>query len=657
MRVRTPLPADTLLLEQLSVMESVSKPFEITLQMLSSDATINPKGVLGKDVTVSIDLADGEERYFHGLVRRFVQRGRAGGFVAYEATVVPTMWFLSLSTNCRIFQAKSVPEIVKAVLDDSKITDYRLSLVGSYPKREYCVQYRESDFDFISRLLEEEGIFYFFEHTKTKHTLVLADSTSAVKPGPVSKLAMSVVESGDTWGEYIDELEIGSGVASGKVTLVDYVDTETKRLQTEVGTKSGAGTDALRLFDYPGQFVAVPDGERLARIRLEEAEVSTHVVTGRSNCRALGSGQKLDVTEHYRRDANGSYHLLSLSHEGRVGAYRTTDTAGEEAFNFETSFVAIPFAVPFRPERTTPKSIVHGSQTAVVVGPSGEEIYVDKYGRVKVQFFWDREGKHDEKSSCWVRVSSSWAGKQWGAIQIPRIGQEVIVDFLEGDPDRPIITGRVYNSEQMPPYALPDHGTQSGVKSRSAKQGSSSQFNELRFEDMKDCEEIFVHAQKDLKTIVLHDETREVRNNRTTTISYDETKTITDGKEVITLDKGDQTITLKQGSQTTEIYQDHKLTIKMGDSTTEVSMGNQTTTVKMGNISTKVNLGSISGEAMQGIELKVGQNSVKIDQTGITIKGLMVKIEGQIQTEVKGLMTQVSADAMLMVKGSITMIN
>jgi type VI secretion system secreted protein VgrG len=256
-----------------------------------------------------------------------------------------------------------------------------------------------------------------------------------------------------------------------------------------------------------------------------------------------------------------------------------------------------------------------------------------------------------------VRVSSSWAGKQWGAIQIPRIGQEVIVDFLEGDPDRPIITGRVYNSEQMPPYALPDHGTQSGVKSRSAKQGSSSQFNELRFEDMKDCEEIFVHAQKDLKTIVLHDETREVRNNRTTTISYDETKTITDGKEVITLDKGDQTITLKQGSQTTEIYQDHKLTIKMGDSTTEVSMGNQTTTVKMGNISTKVNLGSISGEAMQGIELKVGQNSVKIDQTGITIKGLMVKIEGQIQTEVKGLMTQVSADAMLMVKGSITMIN
>jgi type VI secretion system secreted protein VgrG len=307
--------------------------------------------------------------------------------------------------------------------------------------------------------------------------------------------------------------------------------------------------------------------------------------------------------------------------------------------------------------------VVHGSQTAVVVGPSGEEIYTDKYGRVKVQFHWDREGKKDANSSCWVRVSSAWAGKSWGAIAIPRIGQEVIVDFLEGNPDRPLITGRVYNNEQMPPYSLPDNQTQSGLKSRSSKSGSTDTFNELRFEDKKGSEEVYFHAEKDLKTVVENNEVLEVGlvkkdpGKQTVTVHGDQTITVNDGNQATTIKKGDQTVDVTLGKQTITVKGNQATTIKQGNRTVELSMGNDTLTIKMGNQTTKLNLGKSATEAMQSIELKVGQNSIKVDQMGVTIKGMMVKIEGQIQTEVKGLITKVDGTAMLMAKGGITMIN
>jgi len=312
----------------------------------------------------------------------------------------------------------------------------------------------------------------------------------------------------------------------------------------------------------------------------------------------------------------------------------------------------------------------------MVVGKSGEEIWVDKHGRVKVQFHWDRDGKKDENSSCWVRVASSWAGKGWGFIQIPRIGQEVIVDFLEGDPDMPIITGRVYNGSMDPPYALPGNQTQSGVKSRSSKGGGTDNYNEFRFEDKKGEEEILLHAEKDLLVEVENDETRKVEHDRVTTIKNDETKTIEEGNETITITKGKQTLDIKQGDQTVSLGKGNQsltlkmgnrtvtldkggetLRLKMGDQKTQLDMGNQTTEVKMGNMTRKAALGKVSEEAMQGIELKVGQNSIKIDQTGVTIKGMTVKVQGQIKTEVKGMMTDVKGDAMLTVKGGITMIN
>ena len=678
MRFTTPLPDDTLMIERLEGEEAVSEPYALYLDLLSTDSAIDPAKLLRKPVSVAINLESGKPRYIHGVVRRFVQLGRAEGLVSYRAEVVPWLWFLSLTSNCRIFQQKSVPDIVKAVLTGMGVTEVKVTLTGTYKPREYCVQYRESDLAFISRLMEEEGIFYFFEHDAGKHTLILADSPSAVTPGAVGKLKMAPGSGGSIMGDYIQSLEVDSEVVSGKVTLVDYNDTMPKRLESSVA--GGAkGTEQYRRFDYPGKFAAVDEGDRLARLRLEESESLSLVVNGVTSYRGLRSGQKLDVAEHYRRDVNQSYHVLSASHSGVESGYRSK--SGESEFSFETRFEGIPHAVPFRPAPVTPKSIVHGTQTAVVVGPAGEEIYVDKYGRVKVQFFWDQAGTKDEKSSCWVRVSSLWAGKTWGAIHTPRIGQEVVVDFLEGDPDRPIIVGSVYNAEQMPPFELPANSTQSGVKSRSAKGGSPANFNALRFEDKKGSEQVWLHAEKNQDIEVEHDETHWVGHDRTKTIDHDETlhvkhdrtetvdnnETVTiHGLRAVTVDK-DDTVTVKAGNRSVVVQQGNDTKkVSTGNLATDVSVGNValkvgagsvSTDVSMGNVSMKAGVGKITYEALQGIEFKVGQNSVKIDQKGITIKGLMVSVEGSVQTEIKGLMTKVNASAMLTVKGAITMIN
>jgi type VI secretion system secreted protein VgrG len=699
--VTTPLGPDVLLLESIHATEAVSQPYEILLDLLSLDQSVKSSDLLKKPMTVTFEDGAGNKRYMHGLVRRFVQRGRTERLTYYRAEVVPALWFLSLAADCRIYQQKTVPEIVKQVLNDLGITDVKLSLSATYTKREYCVQYRETHLAFISRLMEEEGIVYFFEHTKDKHTMVLADTSSAVKAGVVTKLPMEWGGVSGPSSQRILSLDVERLVGSAKVTLVDYVDTMPKRF--EVSTAAGPKTStapAYKVFDYPGNFAAVAEGEQRSKVRMEELEALNVVATGVTNCMLLGSGQKLDVAEHYNGDFNQSYHLLSLTHVGRVGDYITN--AETSAFEFETRFVAIPYAVPYRPALRTPRSIVHGSQTAIVVGPAGEEIYVDKYGRVKVQFFWDQLGKKDDHSSCWVRVSSAWAGKGWGFIQIPRIGQEVLVDFLEGDPDRPIITGRVYNGEQMPPYELPAHSTQSGVKSRTSKGGAAENANELRFEDKKGGEQVYFQAEKDLSSVVKNDETRDVQHDRTTTIKNNETKTVTEGNEVttiskgnrtltvsegnetiaitkgnqsVTISKGDQTLTVDKGKQTITVDKDQVITVKTGNSSftvkmgnvdtkvdqgnvsTKVAMGNVSTKVDMGNVSLKAGLGKVAYEAMQGIELKVGQSSITIDQTGIKIKGMMVAIEGQMQTEVKGLMTKVDGSAMVMVKGGITMIN
>ena len=673
MQVTTPLGADVLLLEAISGYESVSEPYELTLDLLSPKSDVEADQLLRKAVTIRLDTQDGGKRYFHGLIRRFSQggRGRGNELTSYRAEVVPALWFLNLVTDCRVFQKMTGPQIVQQILTDSGVT-FKSSLSGTYAKREYCVQYRETNFSFISRLLEDEGIFYFFEHTESGHTMVLADTPSAVKSCPAESIRVSFAESATVeLGDVIDSFEVENLVRPSKVTVVDYNDQVTKRLEgSSVAAKLKDAEKNLTLYDYPGKFDAKDGGDRVAKLRLEAEEATACLVTGTTNSRGFVSGHSIDVTEHYRSSLNGSYLILSLTTSARIVNYGASggEIGAGESFTFEARFSAIPAKIPYRPPARTPKSIVHGTQTAVVVGPSGEEIHTDKYGRVKVQFFWDRLGKNNEQSSCFVRVSSTWAGKGWGAIHVPRIGQEVVVDFLEGDPDRPIITGRVYNSEQVVPYTLPANSTQSGVKAHSSKQGTIDDANEFRFEDKKDAEEIYLRAQKDLTVLVVNDETRTVQKGN-------QSSTITKGNRSITVSEGNETYTIAKGKQTVEIDKDRAvtiktgndaLTVKMGNLTTSVDqgnvsntvkMGNVTNAVKMGNVTTKLDLGKESTEAMQSIEFKVGQNSIKIDQMGITIKGMMVKLEGQVQVQIKGLITQVNADAMLQLKGGVTMIN
>jgi type VI secretion system secreted protein VgrG len=633
LKVFTPLGADVMLVDGFSGEEGISVPFQYTVRMLSENDSVAASSLLRKPVYLSIQLSDGSEKCVHGLVSRFLSAGRRQTYAAYEATLAPWFWFLSLSTDCRIFQKKTVPEIVEQVFKDSGYSDYQFKLYKSYPQREYCVQYRETCFDFVSRLLEEEGIFYFFEHSASKHTLVLADSPPAIQPCPGPSAFRVLPEPNVTLEEdVIIELTGEQRVSTGKITLRDYnFETPASDL-----TATSSGEEPNEIYDYPGNYADRGGGDRYARLRLEEREAPVLTISGMSNCRSMVSGFKFDVKEHYRRDVNQTYVLTSLKQMMDTSSY---DAGAQDRVDYSNQFEAIPFSVPYRPPLKTQKPRIYGVQTAVVVGPSGEEIYVDKYGRVKVQFFWDRIGQKNENSSCWIRVSQNWAGKAWGAIQIPRIGQEVIVEFLEGDPDRPIITGRVYNADQTVPYTLPDNMTQSGVKSRSTKNGSTDNYNEIRFEDLKGSELILVHAEKDLTTEVENDETRTVGHDRTSTIENNETKTVKKGDETITIETGKQTITI-QGNQT--------LTIKQG---------NQSTTLNMGNQSTKVDLGKIETEAMQSIELKVGQSSIKIDQMGVTIKGMTINIEGQVQVQVKGLMTQVNGNAMLTLKGGLTMIN
>ena len=449
-------------------------------------------------------------------------------------------------------------------------------------------------------------------------------------------------------------------VESGKVTLRDY-DPLQPSLRLE-GTVSGKEKEEL--YDYPGDFTKMDQGQRYARVRLEAHEAQQQVVRGAGTCRAMQSGYRFDLKDHYRKEINQTYQIVSVHHQAHAGDYRSWDTA---PLDYDNEFVCIPHSVPYRPPRRTPRPRVGGHQTAVVVGKAGEEIWVDKNGRIKVQFHWDRKGKKDENSSCWVRVSTQWAGKAWGSIHVPRIGQEVLVEFLDGDPQYPVVIGSVWNGEQTPPYTLPDNGTQSGVKSRSSKGGGTDTFNEIRLEDKKDKEEIFVQAQKDLTVSVKNDEKRTVLHDRTTEIKNNETRTVKEGDDTTTIEKGKQTIAVKQGDQATSIDQgDQTVTIKMGkqvvtlskgDQQINLKMGNQSTKADMGNITVQAALGKVSMEAMQGLELKVGQSSIKLDQTGVTIKGMMLKLEGQIQTELKGVMTTVQGSAMLTVKGGVAMIN
>lgn len=623
--IDTVLGKDVLLLQGFQGQDGVSRLFSFELMMHSENRSISFESIVGKKATIRLKLPDNNERYINGIIASFSQGGASPEFASYHATLVPWFWFLTRTSDCRIFQNMTVPDIIQNLFQEHGFSDFKNKLHGSFKPREYCVQYRETTFNFISRLMQEEGIFYFFEHEKQKHTLVMANNPSEFKPCPNQAAARYESASEAGWSEeVVTTWSIGQEVRPGEYTIKDF--NFQKPSLDLTGHVDGKDSRKYEIYDYPGEYENKDEGERLAGIRMHEEESPQVMISGSSTCRAFTSGYRFELKEHYRRDLNKPYTLLSLYHSCEAGTNYRSSEGGADDFEYTNQFQCIPHVTPFRPPRTAPVPVVHGTQTAIVVGPPGEEIYVDKYGRVKVQFHWDRIGKRNEKSSCWIRVSHPWAGQNWGAIWTPRIGQEVIVDFLEGDPDKPLIVGRVYNAEQMPPYDLPANKTQSGFKSRSTLKGTPANFNEFRFEDKKGSEQVYLHAEKDWSIVVEHDKTQDIGHNETSTVGNDRKKTVTrdettsigrDKKDTVVHDldvtvKHDQTntvinnmfITVK-GDKTDSIK--HKLDVTAGDSIAEESK-------------------EITVYATSVLTLKGPGGQITISADGVTIQGVLVKI-------------------------------
>lgn len=565
--VTTPFGADELLLDLCQGSESISQPFQFSLSMRSASTSLAAATIIGASVTVKLALANGPTRYINGIASRFMHLGGDREFSSYYAEIVPKLWLLTLSKDRIVYQNKTAADIIKAVLDKFAVT-YDAKLTATYTSREYCVQYDETAFDFISRLMEEEGIFYFFTFTNGGHKMVLGDATSAhVACTDAATLRYGPGVGGRNMVDVITRFEFESRLVSLKHTFSDYnYLTPTTALLADNSASAGKGEQ----YEYPGGHQVLADGTQRAKIRVEADQVESNVAHGDSYCYPLTAGTKFTLADHFRTDLNISHVVRTVTH-----------TASNEKYT--NGFEVFPATVPFRPPRVTARPRVAGSQTAFVVGPSGEEIWTDEHGRIKIQFHWDRVGKKDENSSCWVRVSQAWAGQGWGSLFLPRIGHEVVVSHVDGDPDRPIVTGSVYNKEKTTPVALPSMQTQSTIKSRSSKSGTAG--NEMRLEDKKDAEEYYMHAQKDMKV--------EIENDLSTTLLA--------GSETHTVEKGDRTVTVKTGKEVHSVKTTREVTVE----------GNETHT----------NKADFKQAVTGNFELKVTGNLV-IDVTGsITFKG------------------------------------
>jgi type VI secretion system secreted protein VgrG len=642
----TPLGKDVLLLQELTGEEGISRLFTYELNLLAHENdSVVFSDIVGQKVSIALSRPDGTSRYISGYVSRFTQGDTDERmFTHYHAQVVPWLWFLTRQADCRIFQNMAVPDIISQVFNLFDFKDFRLSLKNTYPQLEYCVQYRETSFNFVSRLMEEFGIFYYFDHsTEGKHTMVLADQSSTLPACPSSPISYDTQVGGIYDPEAITDWHVGQEVRTGKYTVTDYNFTtpSTSLLANDPTVVNLSASQPLELFDYPGLHTTKDQGDTVAKTRMQEEEAGYMVVQSASNCRAVMSGYSFVLKNHYRGDQNTNYVVTEVRHYATAGqTYTTAGTQGGETYS--NNLTCIPASVAYRPPRVTPKPFVQGPQPALVVGKAGEEIWVDKYGRVIVQFYWDRLGQQNENSSCWIRTSQPWAGGNWGAMWIPRIGQEVLVSFLEGDPDRPVITGRVYNANQMPPYTLPDYQTRSTFMSRSSKGGGASNYNELRFEDLKGQEQIFMNAEMDMDLRVEKDSREFIGANRHLIVT-------TNQQEQVQADKHLQV----QGNQFEQINGNMSLQVQgnqmesvTGNKSLAVT-GNQSESVT-GNLSLAVtgqqqdtsmayamktdttihlNAGmSAVIEAGVDLTLKVGSNFIDINPAGVFITGTMVFI-------------------------------
>ncbi|MFK7818190.1 MAG: type VI secretion system Vgr family protein [Planctomycetaceae bacterium] len=672
--ITTPLGPNALILHALSGSEQLSGLFHFDLELASTKETIDPTAIVGKSVTCEFHGID-TTRFFHGIINHL-----SAGIVRneqrlYRASLVPKMWLLTQTRNSRVFQNKSAPDIVQAVLKENAIGDVKMQISGKHPKLEYCVQYQESDFAFLSRLMELHGIFYFFEHAKGKHTLTISDANTSFKPNFHAKVPIAGTSVRHDRKNRIRGWEHGYAFRPGSWSQTDYnfEDNPAKKakspaealLTTTDSTLKLPNASKFKKFNHGAAYVDKKAGANYTKTLMEAEEAAFHTTTGYSDCTGFSPGSTFAIEDHPVKAENGKKYLLtSIKVDVVAGA--------TEGPTYRNTFMCIPAATQFRPPRVTPKPRVHGSQTAVVVGPPGEEVWPDKYGRVKVQFFWDREGVRDENSSCWVRCAQGAAGKGWGAMSIPRVGQEVVVTYLEGDPDRPLITGVVYNGDQLPAYELPKNKTRTYFKTNSSPKGEG--FNELRFEDLADKEHIFLHAQKDMIERVLNDRhlvvgqekdgkpignqhekvfgnvEGQVLGNTVEKVEGNSTLTVGKGKNK---DGGNLTL-LVEKNRTAKIEANDDATV-MGDQSSQVD-GTQSLTVgkdlnqKVGgaaSLETTKDLGIKSGanagidasqdivfkagtnvviDAGASLTLKVGGNFVVIDASGVSVKGAMVNL-------------------------------
>ena len=507
--VNTALGEDVLVFYRMIGSEQLGRLFVYEIEMLSEKTYIELNKVLGKNITLRMQLPEdrkGGTRYFNGFVTNFSYLGMRGmRYGAYRAIVHPWLWFLTRTSDCRIFQNKTVPDIVEEVFRQHGFTDFKKLLSGQYRNWEYCVQYRETDFNFVSRLMEQEGIYYYFQHENGKHIMILSDDLSGHKPFPNYEEIPYYPPDAMQWKErdHIFDWVVEKQVQAGAFSLNDFDFTApTKNLRKTLSMPKDHAMGKFEMYDYPGEYTEPGEGDTYTKIRLEELQAQHKIIRAEGVARGLASGCLFALTNSGNQDQDRQYLVVSAHYELQADPYISAPNP-ESITPYKVRIIAADAKQPYRAPRITHKPVVQGPQTAIVVGKAGEEIDTDKYGRVKCHFHWDRYASADEKSSCWIRVAQSWAGKKSGAVYLPRIGQEVIVDFLEGDPDRPIITGRVYNGANMPPYDLPAKKTVSTLKSLSSKGGGG--FNELRFEDEKGKEQIFIHAERDQDVRIKND--------------------------------------------------------------------------------------------------------------------------------------------------------
>lgn len=656
--ITTPIAGNVLILRKAKYEEQLGIPFEMDIELASTDESVSFNQLLGKSVTVNLETED-TTRFFNGIVTSFKQNETIDGNAVYVASVRPWLWLLSLSQHCRIFQQKSYPDIIKSVFDEMGFSDYEDKLTGKYLKKDYVVQYNETDLNFVLRIMQEEGIFYFFKHTDGKHTLVLQDDTGNAKTiGDVPYLELKSL-SHHVGAEGITTWENHQQIRTTGISLSSYdFELPSKNLSATTLDPKVSGLESLQKHAYQGKYAQRAEGEHYTKISMERENASYELKSFAGNMRTVSVALRFNLKDHQRDDQNAQYYVtyyscVMRSREFMFGADNEEKTHTDYSFNAR----AISANTSFRPEKNAVKPMMLGPQTATVVGKNKEEIWTDKYGRIKVHFHWDKQSKKDEHSSCWVRVSQAMAGKNWGSIYIPRVGQEVLVDFIQGDPDQPVVIGCVYNGASLPPHTLPNHATLSGYKSRSTKNGN--QFNELRFDDKKGEEQLYIHAAKN-KDIM-------VNNNCYETIGVDKHLTV----------KQDQFVKV-ENSRFEEIGADH--VEKIGKDFNLQIAGKEAKEVR-GALSLKVkgnstehyssdlsiNVGddahlkadSVVVEASSNITLKVGNSFISIDKGGIKISSagnITLDSKANLNMEAKGK-ADVSARGPVSLDGAVVKIN